>query len=120
MGGVCYCSIRLSQPSLAGVKAGAELDKNYFSLMRGDPPSTIRENSSKIFSILTLPLVEKGNDLSCEEREEKCTLKLKFALVNNGAYHRIHIGRSEHIYVPIQVSCHHLSPSPPPPPRKTF
>ena len=27
VGGVCYCSIRLSQPSLAGVKAGAELGK---------------------------------------------------------------------------------------------
>ena len=25
VGGVCYCSIRLSQPSLAGFKAGAEL-----------------------------------------------------------------------------------------------
>ena len=28
VGGVCYCSIRLSQPSLAGVKAGAELGNN--------------------------------------------------------------------------------------------
>ena len=30
VGGVCYCSIRLSQPSLAGVGAGAELGNNLF------------------------------------------------------------------------------------------
>ena len=46
---------------------------------------------------LTLPWVEKGNDISCWEMEVKCTLKLKFALVNNVTYYRIHI------YITIQV-----------------
>ena len=31
MGGVCYCSLRLSQPSLAGAGAGAELRKKLVS-----------------------------------------------------------------------------------------
>ena len=31
VGGVCYCSLRLSQPSLAGAGAGAELRKKLVS-----------------------------------------------------------------------------------------
>ena len=42
MGGVCYCSLRLSQPSLDGVKAGAELGNKRDGVVAGSSEMGLR------------------------------------------------------------------------------